>query len=112
MAEDESRPVRICDLCGGVDDHPRHVIAHAAGEGVTPHDVGLRALEAAPKEHKAAILAQISDTSTTMRHMDCCRDAGCPDGSCSEVTAGAEDKRGSALVKHLTREKHPAREGR
>jgi hypothetical protein len=40
-----------------------------------------------------------------MRHMDCCREAGCPDGTCNEVTKGAEDKRGPALVKHLTRGK-------
>lgn len=44
------------------------------------------------------------DNSTTLRHMDCCRDAGCPDGSCGEVTKGAESKRGAALVKHLTKE--------
>lgn len=42
------------------------------------------------------------DGSTMIRHMDCCRDAGCPTGSCDEVTAGAEDLRGDDLLKHLT----------
>jgi hypothetical protein len=96
--------MRICDLCGGVDDHPRHVIAYAAGDGVTPTEAALKAMEAAgPLGVGAEIMAQISDTSTTMRHMDCCREAGCPDGTCNEVTAGAEDLKGDKLVKHLTK---------
>lgn len=36
------------------------------------------------------------------RHMDCCREAGCPDGRCDVVTAGAEDKRGADLADHVT----------
>ena len=44
-----------------------------------------------------------ADGGTLMRHMDCCREAGCPDGTCDEVTAGAEDLRGDELVQHLTR---------
>lgn len=42
------------------------------------------------------------DGGTQMRHFDCCREAGCPDGSCAELTAGVEDLRGDALLKHLT----------
>jgi hypothetical protein len=37
-----------------------------------------------------------------IRHIDCCRGAGCPDGSCDQVTAGAEELRGDALLEHLT----------
>jgi hypothetical protein len=92
----------MCDICGGVDDHPRHVIAHAAGDGVTDNAVGALAMENADPGDRAAVLAQITDTSTTLRHMDCCREAGCPDGACDEVTRGAEDKRGMELVHHLT----------
>lgn len=102
MAED--RPMRMCDVCGGVDDHPRHVFAYAAGDGATDNTVGLKALDNAPAEHREAVLAQMQDTSTIMRHMDCCRSVGCPDRTCDEVTKGAEDKRGDALVKHLTKE--------
>jgi hypothetical protein len=98
----EQRPIRMCDSCGGVDDHPRHVFAGSPGDGLTVATIGAVAIEAAPDEHKAAIIAQVQDTTTTMRHMDCCRAAGCPDGTCAQVTAGAEDKRGAALVKHLT----------
>lgn len=96
------RPLRMCDTCGGVDDHPRHVFAHTPGEGRTSSDVAAAALAATPSDRVAAILDQIRDESTTMRHMDCCRDAGCPDGTCGRVTSGAEDQRGAALVAHLT----------
>lgn len=100
----ETRPIRMCDSCGQVDDHPRHVFAHAPGDGSTDATVGVQALDAAPDEaSKAAVITHIKDDSTTMRHMDCCRQAGCPDGTCNVVTAGAESKRGDALVKHLTK---------
>jgi len=42
------------------------------------------------------------DGSFTDRHLDCCSTAGCPDGSCTEILAEAGDKRGNALIKHLT----------
>lgn len=98
----EKRPVRMCDACGGVDDHPRHVFAFADGDGKSDAAIAAAALRNASEEDAPAIMAQIQDNSTTMRHMDCCREAGCPDGTCNTVTAGAEDKRGPALVKHLT----------
>lgn len=102
----EKRPMRMCDVCGLVDDHPRHVFAYADGAGVTDPSIAVLALDNAETAvDKAVILMQIQDNSTTMRHMDCCRSVGCPDGTCNEVTAGAESKRGPALVKHLTSRK-------
>ena len=44
----------------------------------------------------------MDDGGTLIRHMDCCREAGCPTGACDEVTAGAEDLRGEELLEHLT----------
>lgn len=106
MAEAEIRPMRGCDVCGGVDDHPRHVFAHAPGEGVTEPAVAEKMIEVAKATGDpaaiTAVVAQIQDTSTIYRHMDCCREAGCPDGTCNQVTAGAEDLRGMDLVAHLT----------
>ena len=99
----DQRPVRMCDVCGGVDDHPRHVFAHAPGDGETNNDVAAAALAAAGAD-SAAIIGHIRDNTTTMRHMDCCRDAGCPDGTCNEVTQGAEQLRGPDLVNHLTQQ--------
>lgn len=100
----EARPMRICDACGQVDDHPRHVIAYAPGDGVTPSEVAVKAVElAGPLGVTDQVMRQITDTSTMMYHMDCCRMAGCPDGTCNEVTAGAEDLKGDKLVRHLTK---------
>ena len=45
----------------------------------------------------------LADGGTLTRHMDCCRAAGCPEGTCDQVTAGAEDLRDDALLEHLTR---------
>jgi hypothetical protein len=36
-----------------------------------------------------------------MRHMDCCAENGCFDGSCGRTLAEAKDRRGNDLVKHL-----------
>ena len=52
-------------------------------------------------DHPRHVIAQENGT-VSMRHMDCCREAGCPDGSCQEVTAGAESLQGDELVAHLT----------
>lgn len=104
----EQQPTRMCDVCGGVDDHPRHVYGRVAGDAQTDPEVAKLALSKASPDDVAGVIAHIQDNTTTMRHMDCCRDAGCPDGTCNLVTAGAEDKKGSALRKHLTSLDRPA----
>lgn len=98
----ETRPMRMCDSCGQVDDHPRHVFALAEGQGNTDPSIAAKAVRAAGEENIEAILAQVQDSATIQKHMDCCRTDGCPDGSCNVVTAGAEDKKGDDLVAHLT----------
>lgn len=103
------RPGRVCDLCGGFDDHPRHVIAHSPGAVAVMADPALvqalaRAVDFATPDGAAA-LADLMDTSVQLRHMDCCRDAGCPDGSCGEIhasTPGKDTLRGPKLLAHLT----------
>lgn len=105
---DTSRPTRLCDSCGQVDDHPRHV--HALGPGATPTspEVAARALAAAQgEEQTASIIRQVQDTTTQVKHLDCCAQDGCPDGSCSiihEATSAPSDEplRGQELVQHLT----------
>lgn len=47
------------------------------------------------------------DDPNVARHMDCCRAAGCPDGSCPIVTEGGENLKGNDLVAYLT---DPARQ--
>lgn len=94
------RPLRVCDLCGGVDDHPRHVIT---GQDFPkpPADIVDRVLENAPADKRAFLLGELLDTNASDRHMDCCRVAGCPDGICDAQTAGVEELRGGALLTHL-----------
>lgn len=96
------RPVRMCDSCGGVDDHPRHVMGLGPNEPTpTPPDVAKAALKVAGADHFDTILAQIRDEVTVVKHMDCCRSDGCPDRSCDVVTSGAEIHRGVKLLNHL-----------
>lgn len=99
----KGRVLRVCDLCGGVDDHPRHTLAGGV-PGVYPRPTAellAKVSDAAPAEERGRLLADLIDTGTTDRHMDCCREAGCPDGSCDRQTAGAEDLRGAKLLEHL-----------
>lgn len=104
------RALRVCDLCGGVDDHPRHSFAGSApGVELWPgpsDEVINRVLDNAPVEQRARLLRDLQDTSTTDRHFDCCRDAGCPlpaddPSNCVNRTSGAEELRGGDLVVHL-----------
>lgn len=97
------RALRVCDLCGGVDDHPRHVLAggdHGTYPAPSPAVV-LAVASSAPMEHAERLLGELLDTGCSDRHIDCCRAAGCPDGSCVERTAGAEYLRGADLLAHL-----------
>jgi hypothetical protein len=98
-----AEPTRMCDSCGQVDDHPRHVWHHGNGDGKSDVEVGVKALAAAGKDQVAyeMVLRHLKDDYTFMKHMDCCRAEGCPDGSCNEVTKGAETKTGDALRRHI-----------
>ena len=98
----EGRLLRVCDLCGGVDDHPRHVIVGGPEVVAAPSEATVAAVvAAAPSDDLARLLRDLYDTSASDRHLDCCRAAGCPDGSCGRQTAGAEGKRGGDLLEHL-----------
>lgn len=81
----ENRPVRMCDSCGGVDTAPRHV--HGVGPGQSPTNPAIadKALANAGDEHRSAILQQILNTETQVKHLDCCASDGCPDGSCNLI---------------------------
>ena len=87
------------------DDHPRHVVYAPGAPEAVPSDETISTALAniqADKPGAAQALKDLMDTASIMRHMDCCREVGCPDGSCSVVTEGAEDLKGSDLVQHLT----------
>ena len=107
MAETEARPLRGCDACGLVDDHPRHVYGldylPVEQHVQTPPEIASQMIANTDDPNvRMSLLAHIQDNTTVIKHFDCCRAAGCPDGSCGVVTAGAEDLRGKDLVEHLT----------
>jgi hypothetical protein len=99
------RPIRGCDVCGGVDDHPRHVIAGAPGAAGNADPVIVRRTVAnctaldLDEATASAVLAGIMDTSSQDRHRDCCRSVGCPTGTCNDVADLVGDKlRGADLL--------------
>lgn len=98
--------LRNCDVCGQVDDHPRHVFVGSPdtfpvnqGHIKAVFDMDLS------NEDKAAVVAQVTDTSVQQRHLDCCAQTGCPDGSCDKIISETLPKgyvKGDKLRKHLT----------
>jgi hypothetical protein len=103
------RAFRVCDLCGGVDDHPRHVIAGGTPEDVFPRpttDMVRLVMENATRaklDTAAAdrALADLLDTTSSDRHIDCCAAAGCPNGLCDVQMRSAGSKTGRAMMDHL-----------
>lgn len=97
------RALQVCDLCGGVDDHPRHVLgggdtgAYAAPAADVVRKVSNAVADLAPADGDR-LLAALMDTGGQDRHIDCCREAGCPTGSCD----AAPNLRGAALLTALT----------
>lgn len=93
------RPLRFCDVCGGLDDHPRHVHGDP-GNGTVPTQEFLAALPAGPPgvpmSAIASAIALLMDPNTTIRHMDCCAAAGCP--ACAVTEAATGGVRGQALI--------------
>lgn len=101
MATESDRKKRICDVCGQVDDHPRHQVAYPPGQAPAAnrdHAVAVVGMGDLTDEQKADILGDIYDTTLQLRHMDCCRSVGCPTGECDDVP----DLRGMELVEHIT----------
>lgn len=100
------RVIKVCDLCGGVDDHPRHVIAGSTTgvyEPPAPAIVEAVVLNA-PADQRERLIADLMDTSSQERHLDCCAESGtCPTGTCAEVMHAAGSRRGGALLKHITK---------
>jgi hypothetical protein len=94
------RPKRVCDVCGGFDDHPRHVIGHTADAAPAVDQAVVKALAAHvdfATDEGAAAIADLMDTTLQLRHMDCCAAAGCPDGTCAEIHRRAPAPAGSPL---------------
>jgi hypothetical protein len=103
QADPDGRPLRVCDWCGIIDDHPRD-----SGLGYntpTPPGIAGRVLreldqrDDIPADLKAEIEHEVTSQASYCRHLDCCREAGCPTGACDAVAdEGHGDKRGKALL--------------
>lgn len=88
----DTRPLRLCDVCFELDDHPRHVQAMPPGEGVVPTEEQLNSIEGAP----ASAIAQMLNPNTIIRHLNCCAAQGCAICQATEeLTKGA---RGQELI--------------
>jgi hypothetical protein len=98
----KGRQLRVCDLCGKVDDHPRHVIAGTVKDAfpAPADDIVGAVLDAAPTAERGRLLRELLDTTSSDRHLDCCAKAGCPNDTCGPQVAGASGT-GVKLLNHL-----------
>jgi hypothetical protein len=98
-------PTRVCDACGGVDDHPRHTYGgHGSGRFQSARPEAVAAVlgnTALSDEEKALHVADLTDLSSLALHYDCCRSMGCPTGTCDVLTTGVEEQRGGELRGHI-----------
>lgn len=85
--------LRLCDVCGVLDDHPRHVT------GVPPDYPGAvptnEFLQGLPDGCPALAIAELMDSSTIVRHMNCCATMGC--ATCTGVLAATNNAAGDDL---------------
>jgi hypothetical protein len=93
-------------VCGKIDDHPRHQIATLAIEhdGYSVNEAAVQAALDDPDlstRDAVRIVTDLRDLTLIERHLDCCSDAGCPDGTCDAVLELVEDARGLDIVAAL-----------
>jgi hypothetical protein len=100
------RALQVCDLCGGVDDHPRHTLAGFLADTYQAADPAIvaKVAQAAPDADRERLVAEAMDTGTTSRHKDCCRAAGCPTGECDVQLDGWSGTTGKGLLTHILKE--------
>lgn len=73
--------LRVCDVCGVVDENPRHVFALAENEAPAPRQSVVETVlndTTLSADVKAAVLGDLYDTTLEIRHVSCCAAAGCP----------------------------------
>ena len=86
------RAMRLCDLCGGYDDFPRHVTSLPAPD---PAAVPTREfLQALPSGVDPLAVAELMDATTFVRHHECCAGDGCV--ICIEIMAAVGGAEGEA----------------
>lgn len=90
----EQRHARLCDVCGQLDDDPKHV------QGVPPNYPGAipsdAFLDALPDNTPPRAVKELMDPGTVIRHQDCCAAQGCEVCKATETAHGG--KRGPDLL--------------
>jgi hypothetical protein len=99
----EERPLRVCDVCGTVDDHPRvrhmldpesvNVPTHLLKQVAQRTDIDPAVLDDA--------LAELLDPVSACRHFDCCAGTGCAICRATVDAAHAHGKTGASMLKAL-----------
>jgi hypothetical protein len=99
MGVTDERPLRFCDLCGGLDDHPRHVkqLPPESLDG-SPDAAVIASIKTAGEAPIEAI-RQLYAENLQVRHMDCCAASGCETCQATEVEYG--ELRGQELIEYL-----------
>lgn len=86
MTTPTDRPLRLCDSCLIVDDEPRHVVGLSGENEVQTYTDEQRAQAidncAGDPAKLTALLRDLPDVATSMKHLHCCLSDGCPTGSC------------------------------
>jgi hypothetical protein len=107
MASFDYRPVRLCDSCAQTDNHPRHTHGLGPDEPMvyssefTDKAIDLAAGDSAKLK---GVLDGVRDTSTQVKHLDCCAADGCPDQTCVPRLADVGDLRREELVAHFEKQ--------
>jgi hypothetical protein len=100
------RPLRGCEICGGVDDHPRAI-------HVTPPDHPLSQLQDGFVDKfvdegvSGLWIKHHLETTSMYVHHDCCAERGCPlesdaEDNCANVVKRHKSATGNALLKSIT----------
>lgn len=100
----KDRLLRVCDECGGVDDHPRLVIAgtDALDSPRPSEDVINAVLESAPVEERGRLLADLMDRESVTLHHDCAALSGRGGDVSAQIAAAADGKTGKAVFALVT----------
>lgn len=112
-AKSDLPPFRPCDLCGGVDQDPRHSFAGLVHGTTNEHfepDAEVREkiianidAQKLSSSEAFAVRQAFEDTTSSDRHIDCCAEAGCPNagkpGDCGPTAEAAAGKTGEGMRK-------------
>lgn len=71
MAITDPRPPRLCEICWGLDDHPRHVIQGPPGFSEIPPP------DSFPEGTPVDAIRQALDDSVQIHHHNCGASVGC-----------------------------------